>query len=152
MHNIRMKHPDFAARFKKACLDCKRAPTSQNQLGAFLGVSGPFISLLRNGERLPSTAKGQLISTKLGVSFDWLMQGGELRIVTSDDEPYIPSLEIDAISWCITFIDNHITPEMMKVRDNDWKAKIFIALYDLYNNDQSVKELKDGTVLKLINM
>ena len=99
---------DFAKRFKQACIE-SGAPTGQERLGKYLGVSGAMVSYLRNGERLPSAATGKKIAEKLRVSYDWLMLGSNTHkkrdsiINNNNDSP--PALDIEITQFTLEALE-----------------------------------------------
>ena len=138
----------LGTRLKQRRLELKM---SQATLANTVGRSQTYIqSLERRDSR--KTDCSYKIAKALGVSHDWLVLGNDLSLVTSDDAPYIPSLDAAAIEWSIVFCDKYITKDLMKVRDSKWKAKIFMALYDLYLEDKTIKKLKDETIKKIIQL
>lgn len=77
-----MKSPDlaFAGRFKTACLSNYKLPTTQNDLGKVMSVSGAMISFYRSGEKLPAMTTAIRIAMICGVSVEWLLTGrGDMR-------------------------------------------------------------------------
>lgn len=72
--NKKMRYPDFAKRFKQACIDAN-LPKSGVELGKLLGVSSTMIYNYRNGEKLPSSDTLGDMARILNVSIDWLING-----------------------------------------------------------------------------
>ena len=124
---------------------------TQHELGEMIGKSQAYIYMLESRDSKKTDSSFE-IAKALGVSHDWLIMGGDIKLVSTSDAPYSPTLDLNAVEWAIIFIDKHITEEMMTVRTEKWKARIFAALYDLYLQDQTVKTLKDETVLRLIQL
>lgn len=71
------KYPDFGARFRRLCEEAG-LPETQVALGKALGVSGGFVSELRDGKKLPSMGKAiEWATGKLGCSVEYLLTGRE---------------------------------------------------------------------------
>lgn len=73
-HPRHMKYPEFARRFRQA-VEHAGAPTSQKELGVFLGVSGTMAWNYLNGEKMPGMPNATKMAGKLGVNVDWLLTG-----------------------------------------------------------------------------
>lgn len=165
-----MKYLEFAERFTRACLFCKRAPTAQKSLGIFLGISGPMVSYLRNGERLPSTKTATTIAKKLDVNYDWLMTGrGEMALSQRDkllghifseeieDNPHSepltsnknPALDPLIIEKILIAIEQSVEmlPNPEKVTTFD-RAKTFVNIYKSVLHDNQVIDVQVSRVFK----
>jgi transcriptional regulator with XRE-family HTH domain len=75
LDNIKMKYPEFAARFKRAWKELKAPIKTQKELAKLLGVAQATVSDWINGEKLPSMDTALEISEKLDCSVLWLLTG-----------------------------------------------------------------------------
>ena len=82
--NIRMKYPEYAARFKRAWKELKAPIKTQKELAKILGVAQATVSDWINGEKLPSMDTALEISEKLDCSVLWLLTG---KTETANTEP-----------------------------------------------------------------
>ena len=83
VHNIFMKYPEYAARFKQAWKESRSPVKTQKELAKVLGVAQATVSDWINGEKLPSMDTALEISGKLGCCVVWLLTGKETVSVTS---------------------------------------------------------------------
>lgn len=127
-----MENLEFARRFKEAC-EASNAPSGQDQLGKYLGVSGAMVSYLRNGARLPSAKTGIKIASKLKISYDWLMLGvSEIKQTPSD-------LDKRAVNFALRVLDA-IPNKIKNSLDMDARASIFAKAYKLSVLDDSADD------------
>lgn len=71
-----MKFQDFAQRFATVLREARPPlPTTNKDLGRVFDLSGPMISYLRNGDKLPSMETAQRIASRCGVCVEWLLTG-----------------------------------------------------------------------------
>ena len=82
--NIKMKYPEYAARFKRAWKELKAPIKTQKELAKVLGVAQATVSDWINGEKLPSMDTALEISEKLDCSVLWLLTG---KTETANTEP-----------------------------------------------------------------
>ncbi len=69
-----MNDQEFGERLKQGCKKCPSAPTQQDRLRAWLGVSGPSVHY-KVGARKPSIDRAIYMAEKLGVCVEWLYTG-----------------------------------------------------------------------------
>lgn len=107
---MRMKHRAFANRFRQAVAHAK-APTTQQELGKFLGVSGTMAWNYLNGEKLPGMSTATRMAERLGVNVNWLLTGqgemltsalGESNVeIGPDIRGAVPEISwVQAGAWC----------------------------------------------------
>jgi hypothetical protein len=130
---------------------------NQSSFAAKIDQQSSVISRVVNTQSVDHRGIGnkfaRAIEQKLGLPINWMDNDNQgISLVSSDPQPYIPTLDVDAVEWVSTFIDSNITLKMMEVRDAKWKAKIFIALYDLYHSDDGVKKLNESTIVRMMNL
>ena len=150
-----MKYPEFAERFKSACTEAN-APQAQNDLGKFIGVSGPMAWSYRNGDKLPSMNTAITISEKLKINVEWLLTGnGPKRTSTQTlqiaetSAPYNHQvcINLDQMTAVTRFISENL-PELHKLTPEE-QGELIYALCDLYT-DEAAKQMKPATILRLI--
>jgi len=77
VHNVFMKYPEYAARFKRAWKESRTPVKTQKELAKVLSVAQATVSDWINGEKLPSMDTALEISAKLGCCVVWLLTGKE---------------------------------------------------------------------------
>lgn len=151
-----MEYEDFSNRFKQACREAS-APTAQEALGKFLGVSGTMVWFYRNGERAPGIRQASIIAAKLGVNVEWLLTGnGPKRTHTQElmvaDEPGLYNdklyITLDLLTFVMRFIEENYANTYKKESPED-QAETIYALCDLFT-DEAAKKMKPASVIKLI--
>lgn len=144
-------YTDFAKRFKQACAEAG-APTTQAQLGRYLGISGPMVCYLRNGDRLPSAATGKKIAEKLRVSYDWLMLGSNTHkkrdsiINNNNDSP--PALDIEITQFTLEALEKLYPRHLQDIQGYRWTAERFNKLYRLkcLKPDLTIRDLEGAKI------
>ncbi|MFB6456496.1 helix-turn-helix domain-containing protein [Chitinophaga sp. Hz27] len=97
--------PDIAARFIEA-LDSLKGDYTVAEIHSTLGVSAPYVSTIRAGNRMPTLDHLAALTIHFGISGQWLLTGkGEKEL--PKDQPEIEK-RLKAIESRLKSIESHL--------------------------------------------
>ncbi len=128
---------------------------SKAALGRKVGVSREAVFQWESRDTKGLKAENLIkVSKALGVNPAWLQTGrGENvpQLVSSNENPYHPSLDQEALEWALEFIEDYLSDDW-RMKNIKRRVTTLSLLYDIYKNESLKTEVEKskGEILKLL--
>jgi len=132
-HNNKMKHPEYAKRFRDLWKETEEAPKTQKELAKWLGYAQPTISDWLNGEKLPSMETAIKIAAKFGCCVEYLITGKGEKYpgVSAKNQPINEINETQGRWTLITKKEHAIKTKLIKWSDFCHNSDFTTAIEEL---------------------